>query len=486
MAGWFLDIRRPDGSRHRVPLRASPVEIGRDAGAAIRLDNPAVSRSHARLTQGDDGAWRIEDLKSRNGTTVKGELVAERALTPGDRIGIGGFQLVFVASAVAPRLESERGGTSILLSDAQARLDTLGELGIPRLSAEHLTGLNRLTRTLLGTAGTADRLAAMCAMWVSGQFRAGSALVLRVRRGGDDAPVTLHAARSETQGDGAGTEYVSGSLLRAVVERGEAVLASNVETPARAVYDVELSIAPMIATVAAAACPLRTVGDEVDVLYVSLPPMCATAEWLALISLASEQFQGAEEAWAARAAAGDRAAMERDLGRAVQIQRRLIPDERALERCRAAGVCAAVAYQPCQEVGGDYVDVMPTVDGRTLVLVADVSGHGLGAALVSSTVHAVVHAWAREGADVADLANALNRHLRETLPGDTFVTFMAALIDAREGGMRFVNAGHPPALVAGAQGVRRVDFGQNLPLGLDDAPLEAGEERLEEGVCLFL
>jgi serine phosphatase RsbU (regulator of sigma subunit) len=238
--------------------------------------------------------------------------------------------------------------------------------------------------------------------------------------------------------------------------------------------------------VAAAACPLRTWEDEVDVLYVSLPPMCATAEWLALISLASEQFQGAEEAWAARAAAADRAAMERELGRAVQIQRMLIPDERALERCRAAGLCAAVAYQPCQEVGGDYVDVMPTVDGRTLVLVADVSGHGLGAALVSSTVHALVHAWAREGADVAELANALNRHLRETLPGDTFVTFMAALIDPRDGGMRFVNAGHPPALVAGAQGVRRVDFGDNLPLGLDDVPLEAGEERLEAGECLLL
>src|SRR5690348_16623831 len=142
MAGWFIDIRRPDGSRQRVPLRASPVDIGRDAGAGIRLDNPAVSRSHARLTQGDDGTWRIQDLKSRNGTTVNGDPVEERSLAPGDRIGIGGSQLVFVVSAAPPRGDSDRGGTSVLLSDAQARLDTLGELGTPRLSAEHLTGLN--------------------------------------------------------------------------------------------------------------------------------------------------------------------------------------------------------------------------------------------------------------------------------------------------------------------------------------------------------
>jgi sigma-B regulation protein RsbU (phosphoserine phosphatase) len=249
-----------------------------------------------------------------------------------------------------------------------------------------------------------------------------------------------------------------------------------------------LSIAPAVASMAAAACPLRTTADEVDVLYVSLPPECGTAEWLALVSLAAEQYQVAEEAWAARAAAADHAALERELAKAMQIQRRLVPDGRSLATCRETGIDAAVGFLPCREVGGDYVDVVPTGDGRALAVVADVSGHGLAAALVSSTVHALVRASARGGQDLQVLADGLNRHLCETLPGDTFVTFVAALIDPGDARVRFMNAGHPPALVVGVDGaVRRVVCGQNLPLGLDaTAPLEGCEAQLEPGEVLLL
>jgi serine phosphatase RsbU (regulator of sigma subunit) len=122
------------------------------------------------------------------------------------------------------------------------------------------------------------------------------------------------------------------------------------------------------------------------------------------------------------------------------------------------------------------------------VVVADVSGHGLAAALVSSTVHALVRASARGGHDLQELADGLNRHLCETLPGDTFVTFVAALIDPGDARVRIVNAGHPPALVVGVDGaVRRVECGQNLPLGLEAAaPLEGCETRLEPGEVLLL
>jgi serine phosphatase RsbU (regulator of sigma subunit) len=73
------------------------------------------------------------------------------------------------------------------------------------------------------------------------------------------------------------------------------------------------------------------------------------------------------------------------------------------------------------------------------------------------------------------------------LPGDTFVTLVAVLIDPQDARLRYVNAGHPPALVVGADGaVRRVACGQNLPLGLDSATLEAGEDQLQPGEVLVL
>lgn len=157
---------------------------------------------------------------------------------------------------------------------------------------------------------------------------------------------------------------------------------------------------------------------------------------------------------------------------------RLVPKPAALAGFKGKGLDLAIGFAPSRWVGGDYVDTLTLKDGRVFLAVADVCGHGLAAALVTSAVHTLVHAGVRAGSDLCSLVDGLNQHLCETLRGDSFVTFVGLAIDTATGAMECVNAGHPPLLMATTSGIRSMAAGKNLPLGLDPSPLEPQSETL--------
>jgi serine phosphatase RsbU (regulator of sigma subunit) len=234
---------------------------------------------------------------------------------------------------------------------------------------------------------------------------------------------------------------------------------------------------------AAVACPLHEDAAHLDVLYAVLPPQYGTGEWLALASLAARQYQQAEQVWRARAAAESHAALERELQRARQIQMRLVPRNPSVP-----GLDLAVGFTPCRWVGGDYVDVVPMADGRTLLTVADVCGKGLAAALVSSSLHTMVHGGVAAGLDLRGLMRTLSNYLARSLPEESFVTMVAVAIDPAAGTVECVNAGHPPPLVInpGAK-LRELHSGENLPLGCDPTEeLESHSYELAPGGLLAL
>jgi serine phosphatase RsbU (regulator of sigma subunit) len=508
----YLDVRGADGSRGRVPLSAAGGVIGRRGDAQILLESTTVSRQHAQLSL--DPAtlrWRIRDLGSRNGTLVNGEPVTERALSPGDQIQVGNFQLMLVVTstgrfAVASTATADEANHSVLLThgpvklsddDGGGRLTSLGDIEPPRVATAQLQPLTELSHKLLETADPADRARALCRMMVSPQFHGESSLLLRVQADApDDPPQTLCEAQCRDGPCGDGPPYVSRTLLRAVLDRGEPALASNVRGPyappsgSDSTSNIEMSIGPSVAALTAVACPLRrdSASGALDVLYVTLPPQYGTGEWLALAALAGKQYEQAEDAWRARDRAAEHAALERELERARQIQLRLVPKTAELEALRARGVDLAIGFAPSRWVGGDYVDAVAMNDGRRVLLViADVCGHGLGAALVTSVVHTFVRAAVRAGVDLPALAGGLSRHLSDTLTTDSYVTMVAIALDVAEGAVECVNAGHPPPLVVAPDcTVRRMAHGLNLPLGLETADFDVQTERLGPGEFLAL
>jgi len=92
---------RPDGKRVEFPLDGDALEVGRDEEIAIRLDEPLVSRRHARLERRGD-AWVVVDLGSTNFTRVNGERVRrERELAHGDEVTLGRARCVFLVEAAS-------------------------------------------------------------------------------------------------------------------------------------------------------------------------------------------------------------------------------------------------------------------------------------------------------------------------------------------------------------------------------------------------
>ena len=154
------------------------------------------------------------------------------------------------------------------------------------------------------------------------------------------------------------------------------------------------------------------------------------------------------------------AAVQRELETARQIQASLLP--RALPQ--ATGLDLAARYIPMTAVAGDLYDVVSLGPAQVGILVADVAGHGVPAALVASMVKLAFSTQAEHAGDPARVMAAMNQILCRHVEG-TFVTAIYAVIDTEHCAITVASAGHPPLLVRRAGGVVDESDGHGLMLG---------------------
>lgn len=142
--------------------------------------------------------------------------------------------------------------------------------------------------------------------------------------------------------------------------------------------------------------------------------------------------------------------------------------------------------RPANDVGGDLVDYLTLPGGRIGVVLGDVSGKGLGAALLSAKLQATLQATASDATSLAALGNRLNAVLhRDGLP-NRFATLFYAEIEPRAGGIRYLNAGHDPALVVRSAGIEAL-AASSYPLGmLAEAEYREGRVELRPGDALVI
>jgi len=477
---YILEVHSPQGAMSPVPLVADRYVIGRAADAHIRLESELVSRSHAELLRDPFGRWWIHDLGSHNGTLVSGVRVKERMLRPGDVIEIGPFTLRLAGEEDLRDSRGTGSATPVAMFDeTSASTSALADLQPPRLAASHLSKLMAFGRRLIEVESADQRLRLLCDLMVSADFRGQWAAVLRLRKDAPDEPPRMLCEPAVGPDLEDLRPHISRSLMRAIVQRGEPLLASNLPVGP---VDVQLSLAASVQAMSTMVCPLRADAKVLDVLYIILPPQFGASEWLALAALAAEEFGQAEFAWASSRQAQAYARIEADLEQAAGIQKRLIP-----RNLVAPGLDVAIRFEPCRWIGGDYVDLMPMPDGRTLLAVADVCGKGMQAALVAASVHSLVHASVRTGAGPVGLMAVLNEHLAEHLPAGSFVTLLAVAAAPGADDLEIVNAGHPPAVIVDrAGGVRWTASGTNMPLGLGTDPFQAQTERLAAGEIMAM
>jgi PAS domain S-box-containing protein len=159
----------------------------------------------------------------------------------------------------------------------------------------------------------------------------------------------------------------------------------------------------------------------------------------------SEQVRAEEELRAANAHLQTRQMeIEEDLRLAARVQRSLAPKSLAWD-----SMSVDAFYHPVHSVGGDFVLVNSIDRERVSLLICDVSGHGIGSALVANRIYSETAAHMRSGMPFLEMFGELNRFLIEDIAGSgMFITAAAARIDARRRCMVFAGAGHPPAMVA--------------------------------------
>jgi sigma-B regulation protein RsbU (phosphoserine phosphatase) len=177
----------------------------------------------------------------------------------------------------------------------------------------------------------------------------------------------------------------------------------------------------------------------------------------------------------------DRQRIEDQLHIAHEVQARLLPGAPPQPPgYDIAGVCI-----PTFEIGGDYFDHVELADGLLALVIADVSGKGIPAALSMSAFRSIVLAHTRMRLQPAEIAARLNELLPEATAEAAYVTCVYGLLDPRDGRLSYVNCGHNPPLLRRADGgIEQLETG-GMPLGVfPDAHLEPGEARLMPGDAL--
>lgn len=162
----------------------------------------------------------------------------------------------------------------------------------------------------------------------------------------------------------------------------------------------------------------------------------------------------------------ERERLEREMQVAAEIQRQILPK----------GAPAVPGYQlvgwnqPARQVGGDYYDLLALPDGRVELVVGDVSGKGIPAALMVSTLHSALRLLLDQAGFGPSLLDLLNRHILESSAPNKFITMLIAELEPWSGILRYLNAGHNPGLLlrGDPEGTGRVEelSAGGVPLGL--------------------
>ncbi|MCZ7649837.1 MAG: SpoIIE family protein phosphatase [Thermoanaerobaculia bacterium] len=176
--------------------------------------------------------------------------------------------------------------------------------------------------------------------------------------------------------------------------------------------------------------------------------------------------------------------LEREIELASEIQRGILPREVP----QVPGFEIAGWNRPARHIGGDYFDFLPLAGGGLALVLGDVSGKGVPAALLVSTLHSALHLLTDTSEVGPRLLERLNEHVLASSAANKFITLFLADLDPATGGLGFLNAGHNPGLVLRAGGGQEQLAASGLPIGLMPGTRYRLERvRLEPGdlLCLY-
>ncbi|MCU0256278.1 MAG: SpoIIE family protein phosphatase [Vicinamibacterales bacterium] len=422
--------------------------VGRSKTVDLQIDDASVSRRHASLTA-EGNAYRLVDLGSANGTDLNGRPVsAPTPVADGDTIAVGGVVAVFHAdagAAAAPvpvrnvRLVEAPQGEVVLslpaeiqhgiVSDTyhvrralQARLDFLDSLSkLSDLIFDEPRLLDFVLDHVLDSLPQADRSCVVAF---------------------DPATATVRPLASRTRGGKSAEIAVSRTLLADVVARREAVLV--VEGPSIDKWRTAESF--VLHRIRSAICvPLLFNGEVHGVMQVDngASPVPFEQADLDLLRAVAHQVGMALAYARLHASAVEQRLLEHDLQLARRVQQQFLPERPP----SLPGFAFTVDYVPALGVSGDFYDFLTFTPERTGIVVGDVSGKGVSAALYAARVSSELRFVAASHSEPGEILDLLNARFSDAGPDGMFVTMVLAVVDLRTGRIAIANAGHPAPII---------------------------------------
>ena len=476
------------------PLENETAVLGRHPECDIVLESPAVSRQHARIVR-QAGQYLVEDLDSRNGTYLNGQLVTQRQpLAENDEIQVCDLVFAFHQGPEPPPAAADSSHNAelqtVMVDDEEepsnsstvmSKLDVAGSStgGRLQINAEaKLKAVLEISQHLGRAVGLEQVLTNLLESLLTIFVQADRGFVVLVDRERNRLVPKAVKYRDE---EAAETIRISRTIISGVMRSKEAILSADAASDSR--FDMAESILDFHIRSIMCAPLLGSDGQALGVLQIDgLDPRNRfTRDDLdVLASVACQAAVAVENAQLHEAALRDRA-MARELAVAHQVQQGFLPAAPP----QLPGYQFFEFYQPANKVGGDYFDYVTLHDGRIGVVVADVSGKGIAASLLMARFSAETrYCLASESSPAAAVAR-LNHVFCDSSWEDRFVTFVLVVLDPHRHEATIVNAGHMPPLLRSADG-QVTPLGESeicLPLGVDSEvvfpqpvfPLRAGE-----------
>lgn len=176
--------------------------------------------------------------------------------------------------------------------------------------------------------------------------------------------------------------------------------------------------------------------------------------------------------------------IQKELEVASEMQKLLFPEDLPSNK----QMDLSAKYLPRHEVGGDYYDFIQLDDEEYVMCIGDVSGKGIGAAMLMANFQATIRTlYNYQKFDLDVLINELNKKVLQNARGEKFITFFIAHYSAKTRRLRYVNAGHNSPILSNGKKFKELDKG-TVGLGmLDEIPfLEIGEEELPSNTTIIL
>ena len=503
----------------QIAISGDRAVLGRHPECDIVLDAAAVSRQHAQILQeGED--FYIEDLHSRNGTFVNGRLVhGKLLLADGDRLKICDLLFTFYrqppTSELGPAVTMTAAGPGGTMLNAQLSSGGLGGVGHDGAGAGSFGGggpllgdaslVNRTEMvddgegtgnstimskvdatprrsTALSIVNPEMKLRAMIEIaqnlaravtleevlpkLLDSMFKIFTQadrgfIILRTLPDGPLIPKAIKCRHADMED----RVRISRTIVHQAMESKQALLSADAATDVR--FESSQSIADLRIRSLMCAPLINGEGHALGVIQVDTTDQRQRFQKDDLDLLASIAAQAAIAVDNAQMheTALKRQSLERDLELAHKVQRGLLPAAPP----RMADYHFFDFYESANQVGGDYYDYVDLPDNRLAVVLADVSGKGVSAALLMAKLSGEVRYCLASERTPAEALNRINSAFSRAGWDDRFVTFILAVLDRSRHQVTIVNAGHmPPLLRHGGGQVESVgDAETGYPLGID-------------------